>query len=296
MPFGMKKSEIKKQSVKLRKNNEPGARRKNELTMPKNRVLIDMIKRAWKNGLHAEYLLVDSWFIDEALINFILESKMFLLGMCKMDRRLYEYQGREYNAHNLLARLKRKKANRSRKLNARYYEVIVNYKGIHVKLFFSRFNNQQSWNLLLTDNYKLSYEKTIEIYQIRWGIEVFYKEAKQYLQLGRCQSEDFDAQVAQISIVMSAYIMLNLRKRFQVYEGLGKIFTDVQHEIIELTLWERIWGLFIELQSSILKAWGIDLEKVINNAIEDEALLKILNIILEQQAKMSTSGLIHEAA
>jgi hypothetical protein len=296
MPFGLKKSEIKKQSTKKRKYDLAGARRKEELTKPKNAVLIEMIKRAWKKGLRADYLLVDSWFIDEALISFVLLSRMFLLGMCKMDKRLYEYKGKMYNAHNLLARLKRTKASRTRKLNARFYEVIVDYKGIQVKLFFSRFNNQHGWSLLLTDNLTLPFEKAVEIYQIRWGIEVFFKEAKQYLHLGKCQSEDFDAQIAGISIVICAYIMLNLRKRFQAYEGLGKIFLDVQHEIIEFTLWERIWGLFVELQTSILKAWGIDLEKVINDVILDESLLKFLTNILEQHIQKPTDGIITEAA
>ena len=241
-------------------------------------------------------MLVDSWFIDEALISFVLKSRMFLLGMCKMDKRLYDYKGKEYNAHSLLTRLKRTKASRSRKLNARFYEVIVVYKGIQVKLFFSRFNNQHGWSLLLTDNYRLPFDKAVEIYQIRWGIEVFFKEAKQYLHLGKCQSEDFDAQVAGISVVMCAYLMLNLRKRFQSYEGLGKIFIDVQHEIIEFTLWERIWGLFVELQTCVLKAWGIDLEKLINDVILDESQLKILTFILEQQSKMVSSESITKAA
>ena len=296
MPFGLKKSEVKKQSRKIRKLDLAGAKRKEELTKPKNIVLVEMIKRAWRKGLRAEYLLVDSWFIDEALINFILKSRMFLLGMCKMDKRLYDYKGKEYNAHSLLTRLKRTKASRSRKLNARFYEIIVVYKGIEVKLFFSRFNNQHGWSLLLTDNYRLPFDKAVEIYQIRWGIEVFFKEAKQYLHLGKCQSEDFDAQVAGVSVVMCAYLMLNLRKRFQSYEGLGKIFIDVQHEIIEFTLWERIWGLFVELQTCILKAWGIDLEKLINDVILDESQLKILNFFLEQQSKMVSSESIIKAA
>lgn len=296
MPFGLKKSELKKQSRKTRKLDIAGASRKEELTKPKNIVLVEMIKRAWRKGLRAEYLLVDSWFIDEALISFVLKSRMFLLGMCKMDKRLYDYKGKEYNAHSLLTLLKRTKASRSRKLNARFYEVTVVYKGIQVKLLFSRFNNQHGWSLLLTDNYRLPFDKAVEIYQIRWGIEVFFKEAKQYLHLGKCQSEDFDAQVAGISVVMCAYLMLNLRKRFQSYEGLGKIFIDVQHEIIEFTLWERIWGLFVELQTCILKAWGIDLEKLINDVIFDESQLKILTFILEQQSKMVSSESITKAA
>ena len=296
LPFGMKKAELKKQYRKKRSSDAAGAKRKEELIVSKTIVLIELIKRAWKKGIRAEYLLVDSWFIDEALIRFILKSRMFLLGMCKMDKRLYEYNGKEYNARQLLARMKRSKAKRSRKLHARFYNVIVVYKGIQVKLFFSRFNNQNNWSLLLTDNYSLTFDKAVEIYQIRWSIEVFFKEAKQYLNLGKCQSEDFDAQIADISIAIIVYIMLTLRRRFQAYEGFGKIFTDVQHEIIELTLWERLWGIFLELQMSILKTWNIDLEKVISDAILDESVLQFLLLILEQQSEKLKSYTVKQVA
>jgi len=284
-PFGLKKAEIAKQSKKTRSADTPGAQRKTELTISKTIILVEMIKRAWKKGIHADYLLVDSWFVNEALISFVLKSRMFLLGMCKMDKRLYEFADKQYNARQLLARLKRSKAKRCRKINARYYEVIVIYKGIQIKLFFSRFNNQKDWSLLLTDNYKLSFEKAVEIYQIRWSTEVFFKEAKQYLHLGKCQSEDFDAQIADISIVISAYLMLTLRRRFQAYEGLGKIFIDVQHEIIEFTLWERIYGLFVELQASVLKRWNVDLEKLMEDVIMEESEQLFLMAILERQSE-----------
>ncbi len=295
-PFGMKKSEIKKQYRKKRSEGLPGAQRKEELTISKTIILIELIQRAWRKGIRAEYLLVDSWFIDEALIRFILKSRMFLLGMCKMDKRLYKYNGKEYNARQLLDRLKRTKAKRSRKLNARFYDVIVVYKGIKVKLFFSRFNNQSNWSLLLTDNYSLTFDKAVEIYQIRWSTEVFFKEAKQYLNLGKCQSEDFDAQIADISIAMAVYIMLTLRKRFQSYEGFGKIFIDVQHEIIELTLWERLWGIFLDLQLSILKVWNIDIEKVISDVILDDSMLQFLLLILEKQSENIKTNNITNAA
>ena len=289
-PFGLKKSEIKKQSIKARSADLPGAQRKAELTVSKNDILIQMIKRAWKKGIHADYLLTDSWFVNEALIRLVLKSKMFLLGMCKMDKRLYNFNEKQYNAHQLLARFKRTKAKRSRKVNAKYYEVIVYYKGIQIKLFFSRFNNQKDWSLLLTDNYKLSFDKALEIYHIRWSIEVFFKEAKQYLHLGKCQSVDFDAQITDTSIIIGAYLMLCLRRRFQAYEGMGKIFIDVQHEIIEFTLWERLWGLFIELQASVLKAWNVDLEALMENVILDESQQLVLNALLERQSEYTNTN------
>ena len=295
-PFGLKKSEIKKQSNKTRSADHPGAQRKAELLVSKNDILIQMIKRAWKKGIHADYLLIDSWFVTEAMIRFVLRSQMFLLGMCRMDKRLYEVNEKQYNAHQLLTRFKRTKAKRSRKINAKYYEVIVYYKDIQIKLFFSRFNNQKDWSLLLTDNYKLSFDKAVEIYHMRWSIEVFFKEAKQYLHLGKCQSADFDAQITDISIVISAYLMLCLRRRFQAYEGMGKIFIDVQHEIIEFTLWERIWGLFIELQASILNKWNVDLEALMETVILDESEQLFLIAILERQSVYSNTNIYKHVA
>jgi hypothetical protein len=295
-PFGLKKSEIARQSKKSRTADTPGIQRKDELTISKTIILIEMVKRAWKKGIHADYLLVDSWFVDDALISFVLKSSMYLLGMCKMDKRLYDFMDKKYNARQLLNRLKRTKAKRSRKINARYYDVIVNYKGKQIKLLFSRFNNQKDWSLLLTDNYKISFDKAVEIYQIRWSTEVFFKEAKQYLHLGKCQSADFDAQIADVSIVICAYLMLTLRRRFQAYEGLGKIFVDVQHELIEFTLWERIYGLFLELQVSILKKWNVDLELIMKNVIMDEAEQLFLLAILEQQTKNLNTVDLNNAA
>jgi len=284
-PFGLKKAEIANQSKKERPADSPGAVRKSELTISKTIILIQMIRRAWSKGIHADYLLVDSWFMDDALISFVMKSRMFLLGMCKMDKRLYDFKGKSYNARQLLTRFKRTKAKRSRKINARYYEVIVIYKGKQVNLFFSRFNNQKDWSLLLTDNYSLSFDKAVEIYQIRWSTEVFFKEAKQYLHLGKCQSEDFDAQIADMTIVISTYLMLTLRRRFQAYEGLGKIFVDVQHELIEFTLWERIFGLFLELHASALIKWNIDIELLMKDIILDDAEQLFILAILEQQSK-----------
>jgi len=79
--------------------------------------------------------------------------------------------------------------------------------------------------------------------------------------------------------------MLTLRRRFQAYEGLGKIFIDVQHEIIEFTLWERIYGLFVELQASVLKSWNVDLEKLMEDVIMEESEQLFLMAILERQSE-----------
>ncbi len=80
------------------------------------------------------------------------------------------------------------------------------------------------WRVFITTGTRLSFIKLMEIYQIRWTVEVFFKEAKQLLGLGRCQSNDFDAQIADTTITMIQYILLTLKFRFNHYETKGALF------------------------------------------------------------------------
>jgi len=41
----------------------------------------------------------------------------------------------------------------------------------------------------------------MEIYTVLWTIAVFFKEMKQPLRLGRCQSRDFYAQIARVPVL-----------------------------------------------------------------------------------------------
>lgn len=271
-PFGMEKKDLKARYDKPRNENAPGLQRKQTLIDSKVASLISMLKDAFSKGVKAEYLLVDSWFTCEELIRFIFEKPaVYFLGMCKMGNAKYEYNGKFYSAKQLLNRCKRSmKAKRSRYISSRYYVVDVGFKQMQVRLYFSHYGNQKTWNLLLTDNLHLSYDNAIKIYQIRWGIEVFFKEAKQYLRLGKCQSNDFDGQIADISIIMMTYIMLNLKRRFQAYETIGDAFREVQYELIEETLAERLWGLFIEILTSVFETLEIDPDALIEIMLQDD--------------------------
>jgi hypothetical protein len=281
-PFGLSKKVARGRYNKKRPDNAPGSVRLKELEKSKITSLIEMLGRTLQQGIKAEYLLVDSWFMCEELIRFIFEKPgMFILGMCKMGKAKYDLGNKSYDAKQLLRRCKRTmKVKRSRKIGAHYYILDAGYKGMQVRLFFSQYPNQTTWNLLLTDNSVLTFDEAIRIYQIRWGIEVFFKEAKQYLRLGKCQSNDFDAQIADISIIMIAYMMLGLKKRFQAYDTIGGVFRDIQHELIEATLAEKLFGLFCELLSNILSRFNIDPDEFIKVMLEDvklnESIIELL--------------------
>jgi hypothetical protein len=116
-----------------------------------------------------------------------------------------------------------------------------------LQMFFSRQGTNGKWRVFITTDTELSFIRMIEIYQIRWTVEVFFKEAKQLLGLGRCQSTDFDAQIADTTITMIQHILLTLKYRFEHYETKGALFNQVREGIIESRLDKRLWGLFIEL-------------------------------------------------
>ena len=104
---------------------------------------------------------------------------MTLMGMMRQDKRCYVYDNQSYNTKEL-----KSKAKRCRKVNSRYIKVVVEYQSTgQVKLFFSRFSRQGQWQLLLTTDLSLTYIKAMEIYSLRWGIEVLLKECKQHLNL-----------------------------------------------------------------------------------------------------------------
>jgi DDE superfamily endonuclease len=284
-PYGLKDKQLKEQYSKQRPEGSPQSKRVKELGISKIDNAIKMLKRAVKNGFKASYVLTDSWFMSEKLlleIRGITSGAMHLLGMCKMDKRKYLYEGRLYTAKELLKKGK-KRTKRARKFKAHYVDFVVEYKGTKVKLFFSHYSAKSSWNLLLTTDLGLNYIRAIEIYQIRWTIEVFFKETKQYLGLGKTQSNDFDAHIADITLIMVTHIVLSLQKRFASYETMGALFHENQKQLLELTLWERLWGLFIELMNEILEFLGVDIETLIENALRDEAtekrLIKILQLL-----------------
>jgi hypothetical protein len=168
----------------------------------------------------------------------------------------------------------------------------VRYKDIPMQLFFSKYSRKKDWVLLVTTDMSINYIKAVEIYQIRWSIEVFFKESKQFLQLGKSQSNDFDAQIADTTISIIVYLLLNLHKRFSDYETLGEIFREENQQLRELTLWEKLWGLFLEIIELLAELFDTDIEDLLQKVIADdrgeEKLILILSCLhnaqIEQKA------------
>ncbi len=117
-----------------------------------------------------------------------------------------------------------------------------------------------------------------------------FKEARHLLGMGNCQSNDFDAQIADTTITLIWHILLTLRYRFDHYESMGSLFTGIKEGIISHRLNERIWGLFIELLKLIETVFiEIDEEQLLERIINDDKVYEKLAIILDpSDKKMAT--------
>jgi len=247
--YGLTPKQRNERFKKERERTCWGHKRKKELREKKTTNLVKMLRRAVKHGLSADYVLTDAWFCTQDFIENVRNIKngmMHIISMCRMDKRKYEVEG---NVMDAAAILQSKKAykKRSRSNKVYYIEVNATYKGIPVKLFFTRLTKRAKWRLIVTTDTALSFNDTYRIYQIRWIIEVFFKESKQYLGLGKCQSVDFDAQIAATTISFIQYIMLSLHKRYNAYESIGGLFKQCQTNTQETILAERIWSEVLEL-------------------------------------------------
>ena len=96
---------------------------------------------------------------------------------------------------------------------------------------------------------------------INWSLILYYN-------IGKCQSNDFDAQIADTTLVMRQHLIVTMRYRFENYESKGAIFEQGRERAIRFTLGERIWGLFLELEKVI--------EILFDGCESDEILLRLL--------------------
>jgi hypothetical protein len=167
-----------------------------------------------------------------------------------MDKRKYVYNGKERTAKEILKNSKRTNKKRSRKLRAFYIEVAVEYKGVPMKLFFNRFSGQRNWQLLEATDINLN--------------------------LGKCQSNDFDARIADTTISLTQYIILSLYKRFSSYETIGSLFHKSQ-----------------EILQKITKALGVDVNEIMTKIFSlpnfEENILTILRVFDDEETLLEIS-------
>ena len=282
--YGLNKKQQKRQFSQERNHKGYFQERYDELDEDKLSVAIKMLKQSIKCKILGSYVLMDSWFVTDIMlkeVRKINKGVLHVLGMCKTNRK-FIVDTKERKSETII-KMNETHSNRvhsSKKYKSRYFSVIASYKGTDVKLFYIKYKNAKDWNLLLTTDLSLSFTKAMELYQIRWSIEVLFKECKQYLRLGKSQNTDFCGQIADASLTMITYTILTLYKRFESYETLGALFRNTQSQMLEKTLCQKIEVVFLRILHDLLELLCIDVEQTLYHLTSSEKTANELIILL----------------
>lgn len=244
--YGLSTKEYKKQKRTKRGQGSFVLKRFKELNLKKNSLIIDMYKRINQRKITVDYILIDSWFTTVSLINKLLKvnSSVHIIGMYKYNSKV-KIEGKESSIKQL--RKSKKGIKRSRKTGFYYMSFIGEIDGVSLKVFLSRRGKNGAWHTIISTDTSLTFNKMVSIYNIRWTIEVFFKEAKQLLGLGKCQSTNFDVQIAQTTITMIQYLLMSLKHRVEAYETINGLFKDLKQDFIEHKINDRLFAVIIEL-------------------------------------------------
>ena len=276
--YGLTRQQLKKAYHTKRNTGNPDYKRFQECKMSKLEVAMDMLRRGWKMGLHAKYVITDSWFTCEQLmtcVRSIGKGAMHFVGLAKMGKTKYTISGKKKNAAELIATYERERGKNCRKYKCRYIQLNGNLGDIPIRIFLIKYGRNSAWNVLLTTDTTMSFVKAFEVYQIRWNIEVMNKETKQYLGLGGYQGCDFNGQIADATLCYLTYTVMALEKRFTEYQTMGELFSDMEGDLMALTLWKRVLTCIERFESLT--------EKYIRDFNRESRILEVLESLSDTQ-------------
>jgi SRSO17 transposase len=161
------------------------------------------------------YVLTDSWYPSQDLLDLCDERGFHLISAVKSDRKF------KAAGHNLQvkqwAQALPKRAFDFVTVNTTCYKVWSTTgrlsSGHAIRLVVNRVIGQQKWRYLISTDHSLSPQTTISYYLGRWEVENFYRVAKQSLGWGDYQMRDLFAIERHVQLMMVAHAYLEIERQ-----------------------------------------------------------------------------------
>ena len=227
----------------------------------KPQLAIRMLKRATSRGLRAGYVLFDSWYAWPSFISEIGQISQQLHVICRLKDTMtkYEYRGKKYRLSKLYQKVKGnfRKSKRTGLLLKRVTvkmpgsnenATIVLAKGYcepqHDTVKGKKKVKEPPWVAFLSTDTHLHAATIIKKYTKRWSAEVFFKESKQLLGLGKEQSNSFQAQVFATTNSFLRYAVLSYLNEREYKTTTGDLFEALADGSAIITYARKLWDFF----------------------------------------------------
>lgn len=259
-----------------------------------------MLKSAIRAGFKAKYVIADAWFGCKENVEAAIEAEVEAVFQMKRGKLNYWIQekggGQSYNAKQLYEKYKRKLKRATPKARYKTFRLKAwlnlekkpnkPERWQEVVLVFSAPADSmgENWVVFLTTDLEASAEKVLEIYALRWSIEVYFKEVKQSFGFLAEQSGKYQFSYASVHLAAMRYALIfeaTLRSGGLSY---GEVRDKQSGRLTILSyaglMWQLFRGLIEGALNSLTDMLGSDIIAKVTEAI-DEAVDSFLSRALQ---------------
>ena len=229
-----------------------------------------MIARAPRAGIDARYLLADAWFGTKPMI--AMAEDALLTAIVRMKKNKMKYR---HSLHmpdkvicqdmDLCALYQSAVRGQWEKVAGQPYQsktVVVDLnlndpkdeteRWIKVRLLFVRGvpagdktqPAKHDWCVFLSTDTQLDASNMLELYAMRWAIEVYFKESKQHLGFLKEQARHYACYVASIHLSAIRFCLLVIAKHQHGASGVAHMRQQIVGNATQIDFAARLWGCF----------------------------------------------------
>lgn len=122
---------------------------------------------------------------------------------------------------------------------------------------------KHDWAVFLTTDTALSGTGILELYSMRWAIEVYFKEAKQHLGFLKEQSNHYAAHIASIHLTAIRLCLLVIAKRTQGAENIAGVRQVLCSNCADISFAGKLW----QVKRAVITGALDSLKAVIDDAV-----------------------------
>ena len=233
-------------------------KRRLEIMKGKSQIAIDMVTRALKSGVYADYLLVDSWYSKPAFLKEMNDLGLKVISRIANNSKVWNFTEKEKTLNAIYEKFKKLKTQKSgtygKKIRFKYFSVIVEHKNAgKIKIVFIK--TKEKLIPIASTDLEINDDEIIEIYKRRWDIEQGYKELREHFGFGKEENRIYEALIARITLSFFAYNIVSYINRINHEpKTIGGLFKDLECELHTLSI---AMQAFIEIMDKIAQIDGI---------------------------------------
>jgi len=238
----------------------------------KSQIAIDMVTRALKSGVYADYLLVDSWYSKPAFIKEMNHLGLKVITRIANNNKIWNFTAKEKTLNAIYEKYKKLKTQKAgtygKKIKFKYFSVIVEHKNAgKIKIVFIK--TKKKLIPIASTDLEINDEEIIDIYKRRWDIEQGYKELREHFGFGKEENRIYEALIARITLSFFSYnIVSYINRMSNEPKTIGGLFKDLECELHTLSI---AMQAFIEIMEKIAQ-----IDDIVKNNKDFTSIISIL--------------------